>query len=744
MPYYSIHSTVQKTFIGRAGTLQKASFVSSLITRLGHILFRLFYRVEVKGLENYRAAGERVVIVANHLSKLDMALIGSFLPERAMFTVNTGDMDKWWVKVASHYFDILPFDPTNAMAARSQVAEVKKGRKLVMFPEGRISVTGALMKIYEAPGTIAHLADAQILPLRIDGAQYSRFSNMHGIFRRKLFPKITLTFQPPIDFKAPEGLKGTALRAYIAHKLHDTMTKMMFETSNIDRTLIDSLLSARKAFGGKRKVLEDIQRQPISYNKFVIGIFVLGRKLAGMTNGQTNVGVLLPNANACVVTFFGLQVFGRIPAMLNFSTGAVNMAAACTAAQISTIITSRRFIEEGEMEDDLALLAKQADIIFLEDVREKISLIDKLRGLLSAKFARTALSMIGTNTDANKPATILFTSGSEGVPKGVVLSHRNLQANMQQTATRIPVNSTDVMFNALPIFHALGLTLGTLMPIMHGLRTFLYPSPLHYKIVPELCYSTDATVLLGTNTFLAGYARNAHPYDFYKVWLCVGGAEKVKQDTRDVYMEKFGIRIVEGYGATECAPVLSANTPMHFKSGTVGQIFDGIEYRLDPVKGIDKGGELVVKGPNIMLGYLRADNPGVLEAPKEGWYATGDIVDIDNEGYVTIIGRAKRFSKIAGEMVSLTSAETFISEAFPDHDHAVVAVPDKKKGEKLVLFTTDKSINRRSLAAGLKKTNAIDMMTPRIIINIDEIPVLRTGKVDYVAINKMAREQVPE
>ena len=718
--------------------------MSSIITAIGRILFRLLYRVEVKGLENYHAAGDRVIIIANHMSKIDMAIIGAFIPDRVMFSVNISNADKWWVKIASQFFDILPFDPTNAMAARAQVAEVKKGHKLVMFPEGRISVTGALMKIYEAPGTIAHLADAKILPICIDGTKFSRFSKLKGIVRLKLFPKITLTIHKPLKFKAPAGLKGGQLRNHIALKLHDTMTKMVFETSNIDRTLVETLLSARKKYGGKRIALEDIQRVPLSYNKLIIGVFVLGRKLANLTPGQKNVGVLLPNANACIVTFLGLQVFNRIPAMLNFSTGAVNMAAACTAAQVRTIITSRRFIEEGEMTEDLALLAKQAEIIFLEDVRETISFGEKMRGLLSAKFARLALSMIGTNTDANKPATILFTSGSEGVPKGVVLSHRNLQANMKQVETRIPVNARDVMFNALPVFHALGLTLGVLMPLMHGLRTFLYPSPLHYKIVPELCYETDATILLGTNTFLAGYARNAHPYDFYNVWLCVGGAEKVKQDTRDVYMEKFGTRIVEGYGATECAPVLAANTPMHFKSGTVGRIFDGIEYRLDPVEGIDEGGELVVKGPNIMLGYLRADNPGIIEVPEDGWYATGDIVDIDEQGYVTIIGRAKRFSKIAGEMVSLTSAETFISEAFPDKEHAIVAVPDKKKGEKLVLFTTDHDINRKTLVAGLKKTASIDMMTPRIIINVDEIPVLRTGKIDYVTINKMARQQVPE
>ncbi len=724
--------------------MSKNTVGSTLVTKIGRFLLRLIYRVEVKGLENYEKAGDRAVIIANHQSSIDGALIGSFLPERALFAVNVNAMDKWWVKFASHFFDILPFDPTSAMAARPQVAEIKKGRKLVVFPEGRVSVTGALMKIYETPGTIAHLADAKILPVRIEGAQLSRFGKMSSLMRFKLFPKITITFQEPVKFNTPPELKGAALRNHIALKLHDIMTNTVFETSDIDRTLIDTFLSAKKVFGGKRIVLEDIQRTPLSYNKLLIGIFVLGRKLAELTHGQKTVGLLLPNANACVVSLFGLQVYGRLPAMLNFSTGAVNMAAACTAAQVETIITSRRFIEEGEMEGEIELLSKQAKIIYLEDVRESISAFDKIRGLLSAKFARKSLSAIGAETDANKPAIILFTSGSEGVPKGVVLSHRNLQANMKQVQTRIPVNCGDVMFNALPIFHALGLTLGTLMPMMIGMRTFLYPSPLHYKIVPELCYDTNATVLLGTNTFLAGYAKNAHPYDFYSVWLCVGGAEKVKQDTRNTYMEKFGVRIVEGYGATETAPVLSANTPMHFKSGTVGRLFDGIEHRLDPVEGIDEGGELVVRGPNVMLGYLRADNPGVIEKPEDGWYPTGDIVTIDDQGYVTIIGRAKRFAKIAGEMVSLTTSETFVSEAFPDKEHAVVAVPDKKKGEKLILFTTDETITRRNLVSAMKKAKAIDMIIPKTIIHVKEIPVLRTGKVDYVTINKMAREQVPE
>ena len=343
-----------------------------------------------------------------------------------------------------------------------------------------------------------------------------------------------------------------------------------------------------------------------------MGSFILGRRMAQMTPGEKNVGVLLPNAIGCFITIFGLHAFGRVPAMLNFSTGAVNMAAACAAAQVSTIVTSRRFIEAGNMEADLKALSEGRKVIYLEDLRESLTLKDKLYGLWARIFTKTALRFAGATRDPNSPAVILFTSGSEGMPKGVVLSHRNLHANRYQAAARIAFTSSDIVFNALPLFHAFGLTGGALLPVLAGVRTFLYPSPLHYKVVPELCYDTNATVLFGTDTFLMGYARNGHPYDFFNVRLVVAGAERVKPETRDIWMEKFGLRILEGYGATECSPVIAVNTPMHFRTGTVGRLLDRIDYKLEPVPGIEEGGRLFVKGPNVMLGYLRGDNPGVL------------------------------------------------------------------------------------------------------------------------------------
>ncbi len=411
---------------------------------------------------------------------------------------------------------------------------------------------------------------------------------MRGKLRLRWFPKITLTFLPPVKLDPPDTLKGAALREYQANRLYDVMTDMVFRTSNIDRTLFEALLDARHTHGRKHVVLEDIQRNPVNYDRLVMGSFILGRKMAEMTPGQRNVGVLLPNAIGCFLTVFGLHAFGRVPAMLNFSTGAVNMAAALTAAQATTIITSRRFIEAGNMEEDLKVLEQGRKIIFLEDLRANLTLKDKLYGLWARRFSNTALRFAKANRDPNAPAVILFTSGSEGLPKGVVLSHRNLHANRYQAAARIAFTASDIVFNALPMFHAFGLTGGALLPVLAGVRTFLYPSPLHYKVVPELTYDTNATVLFGTDTFLMGYARNAHPYDFFNVRLVVAGAERVKPETREVWVEKFGLRILEGYGATECSPVLAVNTPMHFRTGTVGRLLDQIQYRLEPVPGSRK------------------------------------------------------------------------------------------------------------------------------------------------------------
>jgi acyl-[acyl-carrier-protein]-phospholipid O-acyltransferase/long-chain-fatty-acid--[acyl-carrier-protein] ligase len=425
---------------------------------------------------------------------------------------------------------------------------------------------------------------------------------------------------------------------------------------------------------------------------------------------------------------------GRVPAMIIFTSGAANVLAACRAAQVDTILTSRAFVEKGRLDNLVEQVGKQVRILYLEDIRPTIGLFDKLSGALNWKKPLVA----------RKPddwAVILFTSGSEGLPKGVVLSHRNILTNVAQAEASIDFGREDKLFNVLPVFHSFGLTAGTILPLVSGVSLYLYPSPLHYRTVPELVYGVCATVLFGTDTFLNGYARAANAYDFRSLRLVLAGAEPVKESTRQIYLEKFGLRILEGYGVTECAPVMAFNTPMFNKFGSVGRLVPGLSSRLEKVEGVDEGGRLFVKGPNVMLGYLRADQPGVLEPPADGWHDTGDIVSIDAQGFVQIKGRAKRFAKVGGEMISLAAVEMLAADLWPDNQTSVAAVPDARKGERLIMVTDRKGATRSDFMAYARSRHASELMLPAEVIVLDKLPMLGSGKIDNLAVAKFVREQ---
>ena len=706
-------------------------------------ILKLLYRVEVIGLENYYLAGKRVLIVANHCSFLDPPLLSVFLPDDINFAINTHISQKWWIKPFLGLSKVFPIDPTHPMSLKNLIHHLQQDSKTVIFPEGRITLTGSLMKIYDGTGMVAEKSGAMILPIHISGTQYTPLSKLQGLMRLRWFPKITLHILPPTHIEARKELSGKNRRKYSGHVLADLMVDMQFMASKTQQTLFASLLDARDIHGGNHEVAEDLERIPLSYNALITRSLIIGNALKNMTETNENIGLLLPNSSKTLCVLLGLSIHQRVPAMLNYSTGSAGMIAACQIANVKTVLSSRRFIDLAHLENEADLLKEHVNIIYLEELAQQITTSDKLRGAWQNKTAR---SWYKNKADANAPAVILFTSGSEGTPKGVVLSHANILSNHQQVAARINFNPKDVVLNFLPMFHSFGFTIGTLLPVLNGMKTFFYPTPLHFSIIPEIAYETSATIMFGTNTFLSAYGKKAHPYDFYNLRYVVAGAEKLQENTRELWQDKFGIRILEGYGATETSPVVSVNTPMDYKAGTVGRILPHINYRLEPVDGIEEAGRLHVQGPSIMLGYLLSTSAGVLQPTEsiygKGWYDTGDIVHVDDDGFLSIRGRSKRFAKVGGEMVSLTVVEQLAMKAWENATHAAISLPDIKKGEQIILITTQKQATISELSKSSPGVTAINL--PKKILFIDAIPVMTTGKTDYVALTNWAHAQLAQ
>ncbi len=704
------------------------------IRDLGALLFKLLFRVEVRGLENLPPSGTRMLITPNHGSLIDGPLLHAVLPIDAAFAVDTGIAKAWWAKPFMKLIRHYTLDPSRPLATRDLVHLVARGEPLVIFPEGRVTVTGSLMKVYDGAAMIADKGDAVVVPVRIDGAQRSHFGYLRSDqVKRVWFPKITISILPPVKLKIEDSLRGKLRRITAGAALQDVMIDTIVKTAMLDHTLFEGLAHAWRTHDTGKPIITDALGTSLTYRKLLLGAQVLSHKLEAGTAVGENIGVLLPNSAGVAVVLMALQTIGRVPAMLNFSAGAVSVLAAMKAAQVKTVLTSRAFIEKGKLDKLVSAIGAEASLVYLEDIRTSVGIADKIKGLLYGTAPRV-------NRSSQDPAVILFTSGSEGTPKGVVLSHRNILANAAQALARVDANANDKVFNVLPVFHSFGMTGGLMMPLLAGIPIFMYPSPLHYRIVPELIYQTGATILFGTDTFLTGYARSAHPYDFHTLRLVLAGAEAVKDRTRAVYMERFGIRILEGYGVTETAPVLAMNTPMANRPGTVGRLSPLMEYKLEPVPGIEEGGRLLVRGPNVMLGYLRAENPGVLEPLPDGWHDTGDIVVIDSAGYITIKGRAKRFAKIAGEMVSLSTVESMAATLWPQAMSVAVSLPDARKGERIMLLTTQRDASRDAMQKQAKTVGATELSVPADIRVVENIPLLGSGKTDYVGATALAKE----
>ncbi len=517
--------------------------------------------------------------------------------------------------------------------------------------------------------------------------------------------------------------------------LYEMMSDTEFDASLLDRhTILEHIIKMARERGMGTLAAQDPVTGHLTYGKLLTGVSVLARKFRPLLADQKHVGVMLPSANGAAVTMLALMSAGKIPAMINFTSGVANILSACKASEVTTILTSRAFIKQAKLEAIIDAIKDKIRLVWLDDLRKTVSVTDKLLGFVK----KNSPLVKGTASD---PAVVLFTSGSEGAPKGVVLTHANILANTAQSAALIDFTPKDKLFNILPVFHSFGLTAGTILPLVCGSPVYFYPSPLHYRAIPELIHSSNATVIFGTDTFLAGYARVAQSGDFQSIRYCFAGAEPVKHTTRKTYMDKFGVQILEGYGVTEASPIVALNTPTHNKVGSVGKLMPGIVSRLEKVPGIDEGGRLLIKGPNIMAGYLLASRPGVLCPPEDGWLDTGDIVTIDDDGFITICGRAKRFAKIGGEMVSLAAVEALAADLWPDHLSAVAAIKDDRKGEKLIMITDCEDASRKDFIDYAKAQGAQDLMIPSEVRFVDEVPILGSGKLDFAGVARVIKRQ---
>jgi len=705
-------------------------------TFLGWLL-RWLFRFRAYNQEVLATPGP-VLLIPNHQSLIDWLFLGVCLDDDWKFVVSSVAAQTSWLhrKISINRRTFL-IDNTSPYALKRMAEYLQAGGRLVLFAEGRLSRTGSLMKLFDGTGFLLHKTRAKVITCYLRGVDRQRLT-LHKNFKQ-WFPHVTAHFSDALTPPHLDHASTSQVRNTLTNWLRDKMVSQQFgiEMEHGPRTVlaaIDETARLRPKF----VVIEDAARQAIPYRRLMVGVDLMARQwrsLFGEAPGE-RLGILLPNISATPAVLLSLWAANKVPAVLNYSTGAATMLACVHLAGLKRIVTSRVFLERAKLNMDPFVKAG-VELIYLEDVRQNISDPERFFALVRRTVnLRSAID----NLQPHDTAVVLFTSGSEGLPKGVELTHSNLLANIRQCLVITDIQHEDRVFNALPLFHSFGLTIGTLLALVRGVYVFIYPSPLHYRVVPTIFYDRDCTVMIGTNTFLNGYARKAHPYDFRSLRYMFAGAEKVQEATATLWARRFGVRILEGYGATECSPCISLNTPMEAKYGSTGRLLPHVEYKLEPVEGVAEGGRLLVRGPNVMKGYLNPEANAQFKA-LNGWYDTGDIASVDAERYVTILGRLKRFAKVSGEMVSLTAVEDALAGAFPQYglrcQVAVLSRPDEDKGEMLIAVTNEARLQLDEIRAAIKTKGLANLCAPREVKYVREIPKLGTGKVNHRELAKM-------
>jgi acyl-[acyl-carrier-protein]-phospholipid O-acyltransferase/long-chain-fatty-acid--[acyl-carrier-protein] ligase len=727
--------------------------------KLLRLILRLLFRFRAFNEDVLRTPGP-VLLLPNHVSWWDWLFLGVCLEDDWRFVVSATTARMSWLhrKVMINR-RTFPVENDSPYAVKHMAEYLQQGGRLVLFPEGRMSPTGCLMKLFDGTGFLLHKTRAKVIIGYLRGADRLKPAVQPGY--TQWLPRVSVHFSDVLTAPDPGHVSTAVARARITNWVRQQMIHLQFETEmqQAPGSIIAAIAERVRERPGF-EVLEDTSWTALTYRRLFMGASLLAQQWSkrfatqpGTAQGPERIGVLLPNVNAMPVTLLSLWAANRVPAILNYTTGPAIMLACTELAGLKHVVTSRSFLQKARL-DVKPLEQAGVQLHYLEDVRAGIGPVAKLAGLVRSRLCPASALRAWNSPDDT--AVVLFTSGSEGVPKGVELSHRNILANIRQMRAVSDLQISDRFFTALPVFHSFGLTVGTLVPLVSGAYVLLYPSPLHYRIVPTVFYDRNCTVLLSTNTFLSGYARKAQPYDFRSLRYLFAAAEKVQEVTVRTWSERFGIRVLEGYGATECGPCVSVNIPMNPRLGTAGELLPGMECKVEPVEGVaEEGGtataasgkpntgRLLVRGPNVMKGYLNPDANAKFRA-LGGWYDTGDIVHVDEDNFIRILGRLKRFAKISGEMISLTAVEEALAGSFPQYGLrfavAVVAKPDEDRGERLIAVSNEPRLSLDEIRAAIKAKGLSNLAVPREVRALREIPKLGTGKVNHRELEKLIRE----
>ena len=742
--------------IGGVLTLAGAIYVlwllpDALLRFVLWLLTRTVYRIRVMGLDNIPAKGG-ALFVSNHLSLADAMLLLASTDRHVRFMMYKAHYELPWMKPFARMLRVIPISseqrPREMLKSLQTAGEaIKSGDVVCIFAEGQITRIGQMMPFRRGFERIMKDVEAPIIPVALGGVWGTIFSFEKGRFLwkwpRRLFHPITVNYGQPMPhtatpFEVRQKVQELMAEAWVQRKAHmKTLHRAFVQTARM-RPL--------------RFAMADAQNRKVRFLSALMRTVFLGRRLKKIWRGQQMVGLLLPPSVPGALVNFAAMLAGKVPVNLNYTVSEETLASCIGQCDIKTVITAKTFLEKVK-------LKLPCETIFLEELAAKPSLAEKMVSFFMAGYLPTGLleRALGREkkVQLDDLATVIFSSGSTGEPKGVMLSHYNIGSNIEQMEQVFGLGRRDCVLGVLPFFHSFGFT-GTLcMPAVVGVGAVYYPNPLDAKTIGPLVRDYAVTFLLATPTFLQLYMRGCAPEDFGSLRVVMTGAEKLPERLANAFEEQFGIRPLEGYGCTECSPAVAVNThdfrsagfrQVGAKRGKIGHPLPGVSVRIvDPDTRaplpMGQPGLMLVAGPNVMRGYLGKPEK-TAEVLHEGWYTTGDIAAIDEDGFLQITDRLSRFSKIGGEMVPHIKVEERLHElaGSTEQTFVVAAVPDEKKGERLVVLHKLADGQLQPVLEKLTQTDLPNLWKPRAdqFFHVDSFPLLGTGKLDLRKVKEMA------